>query len=246
MKIANDRVVGFWQLSSLAIAVVAAGVLGAGAKAYALDVSGAASSVSVQPVAADQSAGDIEKTVSVMGDKAIESAQSAVKMLEKSGTTMTFDDLNAAKQALVRIETMIDIERRMAELNKLRGSVSARGSYPLASAIPASVLAPISPVDEMDIEPVKPVKRRASVSKVSKPDYVPASSFDISRIYGSAGKYTAVISSGGDDKHVRVGDKLSDGSVVKAITSSSVVVDGNDGSTTLRIKNVDMVYSSVR
>lgn len=181
----------------------------------------------------------IGKNVSTMEDEISTNAKKIIKRLDVAGDTTSLADLNSARQTVTRIEAMIELEKRLKELDKLRGerdgmSMSAAPAM-LASAIPSSALMP-PPSASMISEP-EPQKVKMS-SNLGQPE--------ISHIYGTGGKYTAVLKlSNGDLKSVKVGDKISDNESVRAITPSSVDVGGKT-SYTLRVKNVDMVYSAMR
>lgn len=213
-------------------------------------VSSAPSAGILVPAAKTTRGEGVLKNVGNMEEKAIESAQSAIKALEAADSA-TFEEMNAARQASVRIEAMIELERRVAELNKIRGERgSGRSSYPLAGAIPASALTALPIVSESDdvVEVIKPARRSSTKAAVVRSAPEPVSEqYEVSRIYGVEGKYVAVLSSsGGSPRSVRVGDQLPGGATVKSITSSSVHIDGRGGAYTARVRNIDVVYGSSR
>jgi len=182
---------------------------------------------------------EMRKSVSAMEDKATENAKNLVKHLDAAGDATTFADLNSARQAVTRIEAMIDVEKHLAELEKLRGERGGSGSHSsvvsLSTAIPASAL---TPPPQMHLSPEKVAVGPEAVSH-GRPE--------ISRIYGTDGKYTAVLKlPGGETKSVRVGDQLSNGEAVSSISASSVGVEGKGASYALHIKNVDAIYSAMR
>ncbi len=188
---------------------------------------------------------DIAKALSSMEDKVTDNAKALVKKLDTTEPT-TISDLNSAKQTVTRIEAMIDIEKRLGELEKLRNERNSRsfaGMMPglpagLAAAIPASALQPLpGPL--------------AAVSPSGSPDsppifHVGSGRPEISRISGTEGKYVAVLKMpDGEKKSVKAGEKFSHGTV-RSITSSSVEIADKGTSYTLRIKNVDAIYSAMR
>jgi type IV pilus biogenesis protein PilP len=199
------------------------------------------------PVLSSPSSGEsLEKSVSTMEDKVSENAKSVVRHLDVASEETTFADLNRARQTVTRIEAMIDVEKHLNELEKLRNERHDTHvpsvTLPLANAIPASALAMPSSVPFIST-PTEMPKVHHIVSE-SRPT---GSHPEISRISGAGGKYTAVLKlSGGDVKSVMVGDRLADGDVVRAITASSVEIGGKEASYTLRVKNVDVVYSAMR
>lgn len=186
----------------------------------------------------------IDKNLSAMEDEISANAKKVVKRLDVASDTTSLADLNSARQTVTRIEAMIEIEKRLKELEKLRGE---RGDFhappsvssSLANAIPSSALMPLPSAVSSDYSAPEGRRAKPSSSSSSRPE--------ISHIYGTGGRYTAVLRlSNGDLRSVRVGDKLSGGDTVRAISSSSVDVGGKEKAYTLRVKNIDMVYSSMR
>jgi len=182
----------------------------------------------------------IGKNVSTMEDEITANAKKLIKRLDVASDSTSLADLNAARQTVTRIEAMIELEKRLKELDKLRGERDGAGMAAapavLANAIPANMLMPppsaAAPMPS-DFEPQK-----IKLSSSARPE--------ISHIYGTGGRYIAVLKlSNGDLKSVRVGDKISDNETVRAITSSSVDVAAKTPYV-LRVKNVDMVYSAMR
>jgi len=203
-------------------------------------------SATPQGASSAQSTESLEKSVSRTEDKVIDSARDIVKKLDSSAEETALSDLNKARQTVSRIEAMIDVEKRLNELDRLRNErrgTAQMGNLPaaLAGAIPASALGMpnginmgkatggLSQNNQLIVMPAKP----------SRPS--------IARIIGTNGKYTAVLKmSEKEEKTVKVGDKVSDGETVRSITSSSVEIGGKGTSYTLNVKNVDVVYSVVR
>ncbi len=213
----------------------------------AVQASAAATPAAFQVPEAPKAEGDdIAKALSSMEDKVTDSAKSVVKRLDTTEAT-TISDLNSARQTVTRIEAMIDIEKRLGELEKLRNERNSRAFAAvmpmpsgLAGAIPASALQPLPGTVAV-----------ASSSVSASPDSPPVIRFgsgrpEISRISGTEGRYMAVLKlPDGEKKSVKVGDKLSHGTV-RSITSSSVEVADKGNSYTLRVKNVDAIYSAMR
>jgi type IV pilus biogenesis protein PilP len=197
---------------------------------------GASATSAATPAAVKES---IEKHITRTEDKIIERAKEDVKKLDSVPDEATLAELNRVRQTISRIEAMIDVEKRLNELERLRndrrgGSAMMPGvpSIPagLAEAIPASAFSMPQPGGSMQIEP-KPLRSH-------RPTIV--------RVVGSGGRYTAVLKTSGDDtKSVRVGDKVSDDETVRSITPSTVEIGGKGSSYTLHVKNVDMVHSMV-
>lgn len=199
----------------------------------------------------DDSKKEDTRSLNAIEARVSDSVKDVVKHLGAMTETTTLEDINVAKQAVAKLEAMIDIEKRLAELEKMRGERLRGGSLSppsvsVASAIAASALLPLSSVK------LAPPSQMIS-SKLSSPDdskamnfspAFPTSSYELSRIVGSNGRYRAVIKAGeGAEKTYRAGDKLPDGSVVLAVTQTSVVLKKDGSKNTLRIKGVDMVFN---
>ncbi|MDD4615681.1 MAG: hypothetical protein PHW76_00970 [Alphaproteobacteria bacterium] len=195
----------------------------------------------------------IEKSMAKIEDKLIESAKADVKKLDNVSDETTLSELNRVRQTISRIEAMIDVEKRLNELEKIRNdrnknasTLAASGlSGSLAAAIPASALAMprsgaagvpggSSGADRGD----NAARPQRVVSSPRRPA--------LQRIAGAAGKYMAIMKVGEETKSLRIGDKVSDGEYVRSITSSSVEIGGKRSSYTLRVKNVDSVHGIVR
>jgi len=193
--------------------------------------------------AAPKAAGsEMNKAVAAMEEKAIDSAKSVTKRLETSSDSMTLEDLNNARQTVARIDAMIEVEKHLAELEKLRGdkanrSAASAAPIGLASAIPASalMLPPAMASSSSSPSHAEPTAHRMT-----------SAGTEVSRITGIDGRYTAVLKINGETRMARVGDKLSNGAIVKSISSSSVGLDDGGESRVLRIKNVDAIYSAMR
>lgn len=196
------------------------------------------------PAAAPAKESDtIEKKMTAMEDKVVSGVKGTIKNLDSS-EGMSLADLNSAKQTVARIDAMIEIEKRMIELEKLRNERG--GTRPFvgggfAGAIPASALAPLPQVSKpvfADTETAKEAQRAV---------YIPteAPHYEILRIAGAAGRYSAVLKTpNGDRKTVQPGDKIA-GGTVGMITASTVMIESKDKTTSLHIKNADLV-STVR
>jgi type IV pilus biogenesis protein PilP len=212
----------------------------------ALDSLSASPSPSSPPDLLKAQGESIEKNISAMEEKVSESAKNVVKHLDVSADATSLADLNRARQTITRIDAMIDVERRLNELEKLReerhDAHSSSMTASLAGAIPASALG--MPTHSSST-PVAPPAFGQEEQK-TKPAVSPQRP-EISRIYGTGGQYVAALKfSGGEMKSVRAGDKIGDGETVRAITASSVDIGGKETSYTLRVKNIDVVFSAVR
>jgi type IV pilus biogenesis protein PilP len=193
------------------------------------------------PVASAKSPdADIAKTLTTMEEKVSENAKGLMKSLDNASDPVMLEDLNTARQTVARIEAMIDIEKHLADLDKLRNERSGGGhmssSVPtLANALPASVL-------------TQPLPLQPNMSSdMGEMHMAPRSGIEIARITGTDGKYTALLKmAGGETKSVKVGDHIFDDTTVRSISSSSVEIEKNGEPRTLQIKNIDTIYSAMR
>jgi hypothetical protein len=171
-------------------------------------------------------------------DKITDSVKGVVKHI---GTTdsLTLDDLNTARQAVAKIEALIDIEKHLAELEKVRSERDG-GNTKIAAAIPASALAPMPPPLSSQLQNLTPPP--VSPAPVVNP-MMSSSNLEVSRIIGGAGRYSAIIkTTDGQNKTIQVGDKLSEGSTVVGITSAGVELDQNGKTRMVHVKNVNTVF----
>ncbi len=190
-------------------------------------------------------AGGIKKSAVVAEDKVSETAKNVVKNLDSGADAMTLGDINSARQAVARIDAMIDVEKHLAELDKIRnersGHPSSSASAVLASAIPASAL--------MMPKLALPDSSPLSAPKVVQHDKhkEDTSDIDLVRVSGSDGQYSALLKMGsGKPKPFKVGDHIDDKTTVQKISPLSVVIAEDGKSRTLHIKNVDVIYSATR
>ncbi|MER2519576.1 MAG: type II secretion system protein N [Bdellovibrionales bacterium] len=154
----------------------------------------------------------------------------------------TLEDINVARQAVAKLEALIDIERRLSELDKVKNE-RVRGSSAMAAAIPASALLPLPAAKSSVSNSIKPSSSDDTKS-VSFTSVSFGASHELNRIVGSNGRYRAIIKSGeGAEKTYRLGDKLNDGSVIQDITPTSVELKRDGKKSSLRIKGVDMVFN---
>lgn len=164
-------------------------------------------------------------------NKIPDSVKDVMKRLDKPAEDVTLDDLNSARQAVAKIEILIDIEKHLAELDKIRRE---RDKEPnVASMIPASALQ-------------APLYAAAPMNSMQPPVMAPrAESAEITQISGGNGRYNATLKTSGEDsKVVQTGDHLADGSVVVSIAPTEVVLERDGTKHTLHIKNVNTVFGN--
>ncbi len=188
------------------------------------------------------------RNLSALESKLTDSVKDTVKRLGDTTDQVTLDDLNTARQAIAKIEALIDIEKRLTELSKIREEREGKASS-LASAIPSSALMPsMAPSWPPQMpKPLNTVSDDAKGSSSSSPMPSSTGSVNIDRIVGSNGSYAAVIKGAaeGDEKTVRVGDRLPDGSTVVKITPMSVETRVKAKERVIRVKGVDTVFGAV-
>lgn len=160
--------------------------------------------------------------------------QDAVTRLQKVDQ-INLDDMIRAQDAINRLDLLLEIEKRQSELKKIRDErTKPAASNLLGSAIPASALnlPKLSvPTPSDAATPIKPIKASAAPSSSGDSD-----KYSIKRISGADGRYLAVISlEDNSSQTVRAGDKLPDGSLVKAINLTSVSLFKDKKSKTLTI-----------
>ena len=159
-------------------------------------------------------------TLSSAENSVPDSVKSVIKHLDSSVEDVTIEDLNGARQAIAKVEVLIELEKKLGELQKARTDRDGRSG--LAGAIPASAL---NGGGQIGL------------------DAMPAT-LDIVRIVGNTGHYKAMVRSmDGMAKTMEVGDRMSDGSTITAITSTGVTLNNGGTVRLVRIKNVDKVFS---
>ena len=192
-----------------------------------------------------------------------DSVKNVVKRLNSATEGVTLDDLNSAREAIAKLDVLIDIEKRLSDLADIRKEREEKVGL-LEGAIPESALkgnkgfqAPpvilpssnsaVSP--QITLQPVQTGPASLGLPAASLPSVVPmpmggGMEPQIVRISGANANYTAQIKeASGSIKRVRVGDKLPDGSVVTAISSKGLTYTLPDHKTTksLEIKDISML-----
>jgi len=171
-------------------------------------------------------------------DKVPDSVKGVIKRLNAETENVTLEDLNTAREAVAKLDMLIDIEKRLNDLKKLR---QEREEQSISTMLPATALGMrtvptpattvISQQNQMPMTPQPPVP-------------VASGGLEIKHIAGAAGRYTAFIKTGEDKtKMVRAGDRLSDGSIVKEITSRGIVTEKGKERRTVQIKDAAVVFN---
>jgi type IV pilus biogenesis protein PilP len=178
------------------------------------------------------------------GDPKIpDSVKNVVKRLNATSEDVTLEDLNAAREAVAKLDILIDIEKRLTDLSNIR---QEREEKSMANAIPASALGlrsgapPALPAQPF---PVVPAAAPLPVSMPAPAAPMPTESIVIERIMGASGHYVALIKIGeGKQQQVRVGDKTADGSIVQAITDEGVTLLRGKKEQTIQVKDVSAIF----
>jgi type IV pilus biogenesis protein PilP len=165
-------------------------------------------------------------------EKIPDSVKDVVKHLNASTENVTLDDLNAAREAIARLDALIDIEKRISDLEKLRQDHEGKNSF--ANAIPSSALNVSNHPIEVPPLP-EPVRMPTPIS-------MPAETIDIQRIEGSAGHYTAFIKEFDGTHPVHAGDHISGGYTVVSISSQGVELERGKVTRLVQVKNIQTVF----
>lgn len=169
--------------------------------------------------------------------------QAVVDKLRGAKIDLSLEDMNQARAALARLDLLLELEQKMHDLQEARAkhdgatlgtdisgllptqvaAMSRRGNMPV---MPTPLALPVA-----ESMPVKPAKPRAAPSQ-----------YEVQRIIGLDGSYSALLKSVADTKTttVKAGDTLSDGSEVVSVTPKSIKLrDPDDGKThVIAIENV--------
>jgi hypothetical protein len=171
------------------------------------------------------------------------SVQDVMDKLTEASGDMTVEDLNEARAAAVKLEMLLDIEQKLTDLTKVRKTrdeLKIGGVSSVANALPP----------EAFMVPVNSAIPAYTPSTVSAPVYTPPPvkvdqgprKVDISRISGIAGQYVAAYKFNGEDRQIRAGDKMDDGSLVASISPRGVVLSKNKERVVLPVKGAPQVF----
>lgn len=175
--------------------------------------------------------------------KVPDSIKGVIKRLNTATENVTLEDLNSAREAVAKLDILIDIEKRLNDLADLRHD---REEKSLAGAIPASALGLRGQPGVMPVftPPAMPPQSSIASGAPQMQIMQPLSTVEVQRITGAAGRFSAMIKSGeGKSTLVREGDKLPDGSVVKSITSRGLTLLRGNEKHTVQVKDVAAVFS---
>ncbi len=181
------------------------------------------------------------KNAPALEEKVTESAKKLISTIETSSTPLSMADLNAARQTVARIDAVIEIEKHLAELEKLRGHDSHIPSS-FSAAIPASALMPMPSAPSA---PAAPMAIPQPITPVSPPKKESALSAELVRVVGADGAYIAVLRlTSGSTKTFKVGDSVGDHGRINRITPTAVVLTEAGRTHTLSIGATGPLYSA--
>jgi hypothetical protein len=177
-----------------------------------------------------------------LGGKIPDSVKDVIKHLSTKTEDVTLDDLNAAREAIAKLDALIDIEKRLADLEKIRSDREKENDKKLIDALPKAALTPppqyIPPVME---RPMPVVQAKPATPIASPPPPKPVE-ITVIRIEGSNNRYGALIKDGDNTRMVHVGDHLSDGTVVTSVSARGVQLEKDKASRVAEVKDVHGVF----
>lgn len=177
--------------------------------------------------------------------KVPDAVKNVMKRLNSSTSNITLEDLNAAREAVARLDMMIELEKKLKDLSEVRKDRDEVGG--LASSIPSSALSNRFPSPQQPVPPSIPMTPVAAPAYIPPPtSFVPPSTdVSVERIFGAAGRYVATLKvDDGTPQIVRVGDKLTDGSEVVGISEKGVTLLHDKKRRTISVRNVNTIFSS--
>ena len=175
--------------------------------------------------------GEVPKGLTNFDSKPPSSVKDVVKRFDNATDDVTLDDLNTARQAIAKLDALIDIEKHLAELDKVRKDRVGKSATAAPLPIPASALMPTVPMAPTAPQPMAFIPRS------------PSSVFDVLQIVGGAGTYAAIVkSSDGKTSTIHAGDHLSNNTMVHAIMPTGVEIIQGTTKRLVRIKDVGPVY----
>ncbi len=158
------------------------------------------------------------------------SVRKVVEKLNETTDDLTLDDLNDARAAVAKLEALLDIEKKLTDIAKIRQDREEVENPPVVNPVPMSALYQPPPMGNMP--PMARPPSRGGPEEV-----------EVERITGASGKYVATYKDPMGEKHtVRKGDKMKDGSMVKAISRRGVTLSKNKKVVTLRVKDVNNIF----
>lgn len=189
-----------------------------------------------------------EGSIDQYQEKASGTIKEISKKLEFGRENVTLRDLNDARQAVIKIDAIIELEKKLAELEKVKKDKEKEKKISILPVSDMSLL-PAPPKPALPAIPELPVTAAPAAApapvKAAPPPEPKVAEIEVSRVIGGAGKYRAVASVDGNEKVLRVGDKVSGGAVVTAVTAQGVEVIHKGEKKLYAVKNVGVVFGGV-
>jgi len=175
-----------------------------------------------------------DKDIGAPSGKVPDAVKNVVKRLNNATEGTTLEDLNAAREAIAKLDVLIDIEKRLNDLSTIRKERDKDSFVPALSASSLGLRNSLPP-------PLPAATASAAPYVPPAPMVMPAANIEVHRVMGVAGRYMATIKIDGNDKIVREGDKLSDGSVVHSISAQGVTVVKDKTKRTYQVKDIGAI-----
>jgi len=189
-------------------------------------------------------ASDEKSDIPLSSPKVPDSVKKVVNSLNDATDGVTLENLNSAREAVVKLDVLIDIEKRLNDLSKLRKTRQGE-SDAFADALPHSAFQPPA-IDLSQSAPPPSLIPQPSQGINHAQMIMPSTNIEVVRVSGASGHYSAQVKDvDGTTKSVRAGDKLADGSTINSISRDGVTVSTFDKKTkTIPVKDVGTVFSS--
>jgi len=177
-------------------------------------------------------------------DKIPDSVKGVVKRLSEATKDVTIEDLNEAREAVVKLDVLIDIEKRLNDLTTLRQERESKEND-FSGAIPESALG-----GGRGGSLVPPAMAPSAVAPVATPPVyqqmpmLSEKNIEVTKVVGASGRYVAAIKDmDGSERQIRVGDKLAGGAVVEAISKQGVTITKSGGKKeVVQVKDITVVF----
>jgi len=164
-----------------------------------------------------------------------DSVKNVVKRLNHATKDITLEDLNSAREAVVKLDVLIDIEKRLNDLMSLRKEREETVDD-LSAVIPNSAVNG-APPSVSSMQTVNPVP-------IAMPNVSSVENVEVIRVMGASGRYVALIRDlDGSEQQVKVGDVLFDGSKVKAISNRGVLIRSGSKKRLIKIKDAGTLFT---
>ena len=144
-------------------------------------------------------------------------ANQAMQKLKDAGTEINLADVANAQDALARLDLLLQIEQKLGAVDTAHQQRVKQAM--LASGVPNALPIPAPNAPQM----MQNGLGGGNFSNAGGGDY------SVDRVYGSNGKYTALVNDGPSHILVHVGDTLPDGSKISTMTINGVQVSTESG-----------------